>query len=155
VRSRVRPLTLAAALVLPTLAIAGGEHVHDVVSPNDRMIRRSRSQSIRRHESACSLRESLPPLARCGTPADLSVRIVTQGFVTSRLEAEFVGEAPAGASLEFHPPPLRGMSEELRELRITLTRPGLTDLTIAFRSHNEAPDIGGRDRIHFLLRCQV
>jgi hypothetical protein len=30
----------------------------------------------------------------------------------------------------------------------------VTDLTIAFKAHNEVPDLGGRDRVHFLMRCQ-
>jgi hypothetical protein len=34
-----------------------------------------------------------------------------------------------------------------------LIKPGSTDLTLSFRTHNNAPDLGGRDRIHFLMRC--
>ena len=40
-----------------------------------------------------------------------------------------------------------------RTLHITLARPGPTDLTIAIRARNEIPDLGGRDRVHFLMRC--
>jgi hypothetical protein len=58
-----------------------------------------------------------------------------------------------GVALEFHPEPLKGIVQELRTLRITLTRPGPTDIALAFRSHNNAPDLGGRDRIHFLMEC--
>ena len=39
----------------------------------------------------------------------------------------------------------------------SLTRdwnPGTVDLTVAFRTHNEIPDLGGRDRIHFLIVCR-
>jgi hypothetical protein len=86
-------------------------------------------------------------------PADLTVKIVNQGFVTSRLEAQIIGDVPAGAALEFHPEPLTGAQEELHTLRILLTRPGPTDLTVAFKAHNEIPDLGGRDRIHFLVEC--
>ena len=76
-----------------------------------------------------------------------------QGFVTAQLEAELVGEIPPGVTIDYHPEPLRGVPQELRKLRITLTKPGLTDLTIAFGAHNEIPDLGGRDRVHFLLSC--
>jgi hypothetical protein len=96
---------------------------------------------------------TLPPPVSCGQPATLQVRIINQGFVTSLLEAELVEDIPAGATLEFHPQPLTGVPEELRQLRITLTKPGLTDLTIGFHSHAEPPDLGGRDRIHFLMHC--
>ena len=96
---------------------------------------------------------ALPPPTPCGTPIDLQVKILNRAFVTDRLEAEFVGDAPTGASLEFHRVPLKGVREEFRNLRITLTRPSVTDLTIAFRAHNETPDLGGRDRVHFLMHC--
>jgi hypothetical protein len=100
-----------------------------------------------------ALAGSLPRPVPCGTAADFSVKILNQGFITSRLEAEFVGDTPAGVNLDFHPEPLKGVREELRHLRITLTRSGPTDLTIAFKAHNEVPDLGGRDRIHFVIHC--
>ena len=50
--------------------------------------------------------------------------------------------------------PLKGLPAEERTLRITARDPGTVDLTIAFRARNEIPDLGGRDRIHFLVRCQ-
>src|SRR3954454_7191963 len=100
-----------------------------------------------------SLAGSLPHFVPCGTPTDFAVKIMNQGFVTSRLEAELVGVTPAGVNLNFHPAPLTGVREELRHLRITLTRPDPIDLTIAFSSHNEVRDVGGRDRIHFVMPC--
>jgi hypothetical protein len=146
----VRPAPLAIAVLLPALAIAGGEHLHETASQSDPPIKITINPEAR---VSATLGGALPPPFFCGRPATLSVKIVNQGFVTSRLEAELVGEVQAGATLEFHPTPLEGIPEELRELRITLAKPGSTDLTIAFHSHNEAPDIGGRDRIHFLMRC--
>jgi hypothetical protein len=95
---------------------------------------------------------ALPPPVPCGKPAVLSVEVVNHGFVTSTLEAEFVGNSE-GAVLDFHPRPLKGVPDELRNLRITLTKPGPIALTVAFKAHNEIPDLGGRDRIHFLMRC--
>jgi hypothetical protein len=100
-----------------------------------------------------ALAGALPQPVPCGTPADFSVKILNQGFITSRLEAEIVGDTPAGVSLDFHPAPLRGVREEFRHLRITLTRPDPTDLTITFKAHNEVPDLGGRDRVHFVMHC--
>lgn len=142
-------LVLAVILMIPVLACAD-EHVHAAPSPTDPPIKITINPEAR---VSATFGGTMPPAVTCGTPAALSVKIVNQGFVTSRLEA-VVADAPAGTTLEFHPVPLKGIPEELRELRIILTKPGLADLTIAFRSHNEAPDIGGRDRVHFLMSCQ-
>jgi len=148
-------LAAVAVFLLPALVCAEGEeHMHDhhkmeTVAPNDPPIKITINPEAR---VSVVLGGALPPPVPCGTAADLSVKIVNQGFVTARLEAELV-DAPAGVALEFHPEPLRGVPEELRKLRITLAQPGATDLTIAFKAHNEIPDLGGRDRVHFLLRC--
>ena len=96
---------------------------------------------------------ALPQPVSCGTAANLAVRIVNQSFTTSRLEAQFVGDVPEGVSLDFRPAPLKGVREESRNLRITLTNPDPTDLTVAFKAHNGLPDLGGRDRVHFVMRC--
>jgi hypothetical protein len=97
---------------------------------------------------------TLPQSLPCGMPTELIVKIVNQGFVTARLEAKLVGDVPPGATLDFHPEPLTGMPEESQTLHIKLTRSGPADITIAFRARSEMPDLGGRDRIHFLMRCQ-
>src|SRR5579864_4545476 len=96
---------------------------------------------------------ALPQPVSCGTAANLAVRIVNQSFTTSRLEAQFVDDVPEGVSLDFRPAPLKGVREESRNLRITLTNPDPTDLTVAFKAHNVPPDLGGRNRVHFVMRC--
>ena|SRR5579863_7203048 len=96
---------------------------------------------------------SLPRPAPCGVASDLPVKVLNQGRVTARLEAQFIGEAPSGVTLDFHPEPLTGRAEEVLQLRITLTSPGPVDLTIGFRAKHEMPDFGGLDRVHFLMRC--
>jgi hypothetical protein len=100
-----------------------------------------------------ALAGALPQPVSCGKAADLAVGIVNHSFATFRLEAQFVDDVPAGVSLDFRPAPLKGVREEFRNLRIILTNPDLTDLTIAFKAHNELPDLGGRDRVHFVMRC--
>jgi hypothetical protein len=95
----------------------------------------------------------LPRPAPCGAAVDFRVKIINQGFITSRLEATVVNAPREGVALDFHPEPLKGIPNEFRHLRIILTKPGPTDLTISFRSHNNAPDLGGRDRVHFLMQC--
>lgn len=145
-------ITVATVIVASTSVYAKDhDHVHGSVSPTDPPIKITINPEAR---VSVSLAGPLPPSAPCGKPAELLVKIVNQGFVTVRLEAELVGEAPAGAALDFHPEPLKGVKEELRTLRIVLTKPGPTDLTVAFKLHNETPDLGGRDRIHFLMRCE-
>jgi len=149
-------LAVVAVFLLPALACAeDDEHMHshhvmETASPSAPPIKITINPEAR---VSVTLAGALPPSAPCGTPADLSVKIVNQGFVTARLEAELVGDAPPGVILDFHPEPLKGVPEELRKLHITLTKPGPTDLTIAFKAHHEIPDLGGRDRIHFLMRC--
>jgi hypothetical protein len=101
-----------------------------------------------------SVTGSLPPPVPCGTAAVIPIEILNQSFMTSRLEAQFVDVSPPGVILEFNPEPLKGVTEEMRSIRITLAKPGSTDLTISFRAHNEPPDLGGRDRIHFLMNCK-
>lgn len=97
---------------------------------------------------------AIPPAVQCGTALDIAVDVVNQGFVTAPLEATLVGNAPAGVTVSLDPAPLKGAPSEMRMLRVTLTQPGQTDLAVAFRARNEIPDIGGRDRVHFLVECR-
>ncbi len=94
-----------------------------------------------------------PSSVSCGTPIDLPVSIVNQGFVTAVLEATLVDSIPSGASIKFSAAPLKGVHKEQRLLRVILQKPGASDITISFRPKHEAPDLGGRDRIHLILRC--
>jgi len=150
-------VVLAAAWVIPTLTCAEESgHTHDhhkmeAVSPTDPPIKITINPEAR---VSAVMAGALPAAAPCGTPTELPVKIVNQGFVTAQLEAEIVGEAPAGVSLTFHPELLKGTPEEIRKLHITLTKPGPTDITVAFKARNEIPDLGGRNRVHFLLQCK-
>lgn len=154
---RLTGLAVVAVFLLPTLARADEEPTQDhhtmemgVSSPSYAPIKITINPEAR---VSVALAGELPPPAPCGIATDLPVKIVNQGFVTAQLEAELVGNAPAGVTLDFHPAPLKGVPEELRALRIVLTQPGPTDLTIAFKAHNEIADLGGRDRVHFLMSC--
>jgi hypothetical protein len=153
---RCHLLAAAAVLLLPLLTCAEDdarmhdEHKMETLLLSDAPITITINPEAR---VSVTLGGALPPPAPCGTAADLLVAIANQGFVTARLEAELVGDVPAGVTIDFHPEFLKGLPQELRKLYVTLTKPGLTDLTIAFRSHNEIPDFGGRDRVHFLLHC--
>jgi len=158
---RLKGLVLAVPFLLPPPLVCAQddepEHDHHQMempksSPHDPPIKITINPEAR---VSVTLAGALPPPARCGAPVDLPVEIVNKSFVTSRLEAELVGQvATPGVTLDFRPAPLKGVPAEQRKLRITLTRPGPTDLTIAFRSHHGAPDLGGRDRVHFLMSCK-
>jgi hypothetical protein len=99
-----------------------------------------------------TLGPAAPQPAPRGVPFDLPVRIVNQGFATGRLEARLVGDPRPDAVIVFPSDRLKGVPAETRMLRITLTSQAPVDLTISFRLANEALDLGGRDRIHLLMR---
>ena len=151
-------VAVAVFISLPALICAQtGEHQHkhgkseaEKALPSEAPIKITINPEAR---LSVALAGTLPRPVSCGTAAEFVLKIVNLGFVTSRLEAEFVGDVPAGVSLDFRPAPLKGVREEFRNLRITLTNPDPTDLTIAFKAHNELPDLGGRDRVHFVMRC--
>jgi hypothetical protein len=145
-----RAITALAVLATMPALVPAEEHEHAPASRTAPPITVTINPEAR---VSVTLGGALPPPVDCGKPAILPVKIVNQGFVTPRLEARLLGEVPPGTTLEFHPAPLQGIPEEQRELHITLSRPGLADLTIAFRAHNDVPDIGGRDRIHLLMHC--
>lgn len=96
----------------------------------------------------------LPAAVECGKALEVPVAIANQGMVTAPLEASLVGSVPEGVVLEFSAEPLKGTAEERRALRLTLTKAPLVDVTVAFRAKNDIPDLGGRDRVHLLVRCR-
>jgi hypothetical protein len=89
----------------------------------------------------------------CDRTVELPVKIVNEGAVTAPLEASLVAP-PEGVSLVFTQESLSGAQEERRILRVTLKRKAkFVSITIAFRAKHDISDLGGRDRIHVLLRC--
>jgi hypothetical protein len=155
-RTSIVPALFVLLFVLGVLRAQTGKNKSDhhtapkPISANEPPIRITINPEAR---VSVTLASELPPAVPCGTTVDLQVKIVNQGFVTSRLEAGFVGDVPPGIILDFPSVPLKGVPEEFRNLRITLTKPDPADLTIAFKAHNEIPDLGGRDRLHFLMHC--
>jgi hypothetical protein len=147
-------LALTALFLLPLVArTQDGMHNHPgmgAASPDDPPIKITINPEAR---VSVMMAGALPSPVPCGTAADLPVKIVNQAFLTSQLEAEVVGNMSPAVTLDFHPAPLKGVPEELRMLHLTLTKPGVIDLTLAFKAHNEIPDLGGRDRVHFLVHC--
>jgi hypothetical protein len=95
---------------------------------------------------------SLPPPAKCEQPSKWRVTIVNHGFVTTRLEAELIGNVPPGV---VHDWPLNAVPKAFRALRVTLTKAWPTDLnlTLAFKLRNEVPELSGCDRVSCLMHC--
>jgi hypothetical protein len=153
----VRTFVAAVAVVLlPAVTCANdGERAHDHHKTETSPATEPAINIIINPEARLSvvLGASFPAPAPCGTATEMTVKIVNQGFLTSQLEAQMVGEAPAGVTIEFRPEPLKGVPEEVRKLSIVVSKPGPTDLTIAFRPQVEFLDLGGRNQIHFLIHC--
>jgi|GEM_PF-1231486 len=99
---------------------------------------------------------AMPSPSICGTPTEVAVKIVNQALITARLQAELVGSVPTEVLLEFPTEPLKGVAVEARSLRIILTHPAPTDLTVAFRAEKQIPNFGGADRAHMVpMRAEV
>lgn len=150
-------LAAAVLLLVPALTCLGDdEHMHDHhltegASANEPTIKITINPEAR---VGVTLAGALPQSAPCGTVTELRVKIVNQGFVTAPLEARLIDSTPEDVAMEFPAEPLKGIREEHRVLRLTLKKPGPLDVTVAFRAKDGLPDLGGRDRVHFLMSCQ-
>lgn len=154
----MRAAYLLAVLVLLPQAAWADEHQHvhelppaDAAATTEAMIVVTVNPEAR---VSAVLAGVWPPRIVCGKPVELPVKILNQAFLTARLEARLVGQLPAGVALEFDRTPLSGAPEELRTLRIAVPIVAAIDLTVAFRAPAEIPDLGGRDRVHFVLHCR-
>jgi hypothetical protein len=146
-RPVTRPATALAFLLLALVGLRANE------AGTDSLPEKPSIRVLVNPEGRVSVTEiGAVPDVHSGVAAAIPVRIVNQGFVTGLLEAELVGNTPPWVAMEFHPERLKGLPAETRILRLTVGRPGTVDISIAFRTHTEAPDLGGRDRIHFLVR---
>lgn len=149
---RNRLVALALLVSAPAWA-AGMEHHHHGEAPAPRApIEIAINPEAR---VSVSLGAPMPKHPPCGRPIGLPVRIANDSFITARLEARLMGNVPGGVRLDFRPAPLSGGTEDWRELILVLSEPGLKDITISFKAHGDSPDLGGRDRVHFLIGCKA
>lgn len=142
------------AFLLAQLPEPGHVHEHggDPVPSNDAPIKVLINPEAR---VSVSRNDRVPlPTAACGQVMSVPVTIVNQAFLTAPLEVRLVEPRPRGVALAFSPQPLLGVATEHRVLQLTLTDPELVDITVAFGTKNNIPDLGGRDRVHFLLQCR-
>jgi hypothetical protein len=95
----------------------------------------------------------LPAPAACGSATALNVRVINQGFVTAALRASIIGDGVSSVALQMESGKLSGESNDSRTLHLITLGPDPVDVTVAFRIDKNIGDLGGRDRIHLLLRC--
>src|SRR5262249_30812631 len=90
----------------------------------------------------------------CGSATALKVKVINQSFITAPLRAAIVGDGARYISLHMEGTRLTGKAEDNRTLHLIPLGPDPVDVTIAFSIDKNIGDLGGRDRVHFLLRCQ-
>jgi len=96
----------------------------------------------------------LPAPIACGSPTEIKVEVINKAFVTAPLRAAIIGSSSRQLSLHMDDTKLNGQPEDNRVLQLVPLGPSLVDVTIAFSIDYNIRDLGGRDRVHFLLRCQ-
>jgi hypothetical protein len=146
----------AVAPLAPAARAAGMDHHHHEDGVMTMSARHAPIEISINPEARVSVALGSPIPARnvCRRPITLAVKIMNDSFITARLEAHLVGHVPPGLALDFKPARLSGKQEDWRALTITLAEPGPKDVTISFKVRNDIPDLGGRDRIHFLIDCR-
>lgn len=82
----------------------------------------------------------------------IEVAVANSGYVTAPVAVSLIAPADGSATLIWSGSPLSGSSREVRSLGIITKVTGLIDLTITFSLPSEPPDLGGRDRVHLLVR---
>lgn len=101
-----------------------------------------------------ALADALPTTIPCGTPELINVLVMNHGFATSSLHASLLEPTPSGVILTMPAVKLTGQREQSFVLALSMTKAGLSDVTISFAMKNEPTDLGGRDRVHFVMRCR-
>jgi hypothetical protein len=96
---------------------------------------------------------ALPPPVSCTEPTALKVKIVNQGQISAPLQARLISDGGQVAAIHMDKARLSGSREEERALHILPGSNAPVDLTIAFSLDGNIGDLGGRDRVHFIFRC--
>lgn len=89
----------------------------------------------------------------CGSPTELKIKVINQGFITAPLRASIVGDDTSRVSLHMDGAKLSGKTDDFRTLHLIPLGPDPVDVTIAFSIDKNIGDLGGRDRVHFVVRC--
>src|SRR5687767_1872692 len=128
-------------LLLGTAAARAEDHAHHHTStlPSDAQFVVTINPEAR---VSVVLGVPLPPPAPCGSAMELRVTVINQGFVTAPLRAAIVGEGAQYVALHMDRTKLSGEAKDKRVIRLTLLKPELLDVTIAFGIDNNTEDLG-------------
>ena len=144
---------LLSLVAMPAIVVAQAhpEHRHERVVPaGDAQIIVIINPEAR---VSAAIGAPLPPPVKCGEAAELKIKVVNQGVVTAPLMATLVGDGSKHVDLHMEKSKLTGAPEEGRALHLIPTGPDAADVTIAFSLDRNIGDLGGRDRVHLLVRC--
>jgi len=87
-----------------------------------------------------------------GAPVELDVAVINSGFVTAAIQVDLVGPVDGSIEIEGDRSALTGAPQERRTLRLIPHAEGWIDVTLVFAFPGEPADLGGRDRVHLLVR---
>ena len=96
---------------------------------------------------------ALPPPRLCGSPIELKIKVINNGFVTAPLLASAHEDAGRYVDVDMEPQKLSGEWEDSRVLRLIPHGPGPADVTIVFTLKNNIKDHGRNNQVHLLLSC--
>ena len=126
-------------------------HHHESLPPGNAQIVVSINPEAR---VSAVLAAPLPAPSACGSATELKIKVINQGFITAPLRASIVGDGASRVSLHMESAKLSGNAEDHRTLHLIPLGSDPVDVTIAFSIDKNIGDLGGRDRVHFVVRCQ-
>jgi hypothetical protein len=97
----------------------------------------------------------LPAPSACGSVAELKIKVINRGFITAPLQASIVGDDMSRIPIHMDSGKLSGKAEESRTLHLFPREPDPVDVTVVFSIDKNVGDLGGRDRVHFVVHCSA
>jgi hypothetical protein len=146
----MRPLLFLLALWITAAPAEDHAHDHSSLSPEDAQVVVTINPEAR---VSAVIAAPLSTPAPCGSATRLEIKVINQGFVTAPLRAAIVGDGARHVALRMDNTKLSGGPEDSRTLQLIPRGPDPVDVTIAFSVDDDIGDLGGRDRVHFLVRC--
>ena len=146
----MRRMVLLMSLVCLTAKAEDHSHHAEALSPSDAQIVVTINPEAR---VSAVWGAPLPAPITCGTPTEIKVRVINKGFVTAPLRAALIGDGGHQMAVRMDDAKLTGQPEDHRILQLVAREPHLADVTLEFSLDNDIGNLGGRNRVHFLLSC--